>query len=94
MQEALHETKTHGKLSFPYIIYRGNIPEYLHAYPLHWHDEMEIIYNEKGSGIVNVHSQRYIEIAEEVGFNQPSYFTRAFYQKYGVSPIQYRKKTI
>lgn len=60
MQEALHETKTHGKLSFPYIIYRGNIPEYLHAYPLHWHDEMEIIYNQKGSGLVTIHSQHYI----------------------------------
>ena len=73
MQEALHETKTHGKLSFPYIIYRGNIPEYLHAYPLHWHDEMEIIHNEKGSGIVNVHSQRYILQTGDIIILPPQY---------------------
>ena len=55
----MHETKTHGKLSFPYIVYRGNIPEYMHSYPLHWHDEMEIIYVTGGSGIVTIQSVKY-----------------------------------
>lgn len=55
----LHETKTHGKLSFPYIVYRGNIPEYLHMYPLHWHDEMELIYVVKGHGLVTVQDSKY-----------------------------------
>lgn len=44
-------------------------------------------------------NQKIIEIGEEVGFNNPSYFTRAFYQKYSVSPLQfsplqYRKQSI
>lgn len=55
----MHETKTHGKLSFPYIVYRGNIPEYMRTYPLHWHDEMEIIYVVKGQGLVTVQASKY-----------------------------------
>lgn len=55
----MHETKTHGKLSFPYIVYRGNIPEYLHMYPLHWHDEMELIYVVKGQGLVTVQDSKH-----------------------------------
>lgn len=55
----MHETKTHGKLSFPFIIYRGSIPEYLRFYPLHWHDEMEIIYIAQGTGIVTVQATKY-----------------------------------
>lgn len=31
------------------------------------------------------------EIALEVGFNSPDYFTRQFVKYYGVSPTQYRK---
>ena len=55
----MHETKTHGKLSFPYTVYCGNIPEYLHSYPLHWHDEMEIIYVTGGRGIVTIQTSEY-----------------------------------
>ncbi|MDE5909738.1 MAG: AraC family transcriptional regulator [Lachnospiraceae bacterium] len=56
----MHETKTHGKLSFPYTVYRGIIPEYIRSYPLHWHDEMEIIYVIGGSGIVTAQTNRHI----------------------------------
>lgn len=56
---AIHETKIHGRLSFPYIVYRGCIPEYIRSFPLHWHDEMEIIYVQKGRGIVTVQTQKY-----------------------------------
>lgn len=55
----MHETKTHGKLSFPYIVYRGSIPEYIQSYPLHWHDEMEIIYVTGGKGLVTVQTKKY-----------------------------------
>lgn len=56
---AYHETKTHGKIEFPFTVYNGKIPEYIHAFPLHWHDEMEIIYVDDGQGIVTVQSSRY-----------------------------------
>ena len=32
-----------------------------------------------------------ISIAEEVGFDNLSYFNRAFKKKYGITPSQYRK---
>ena len=55
----LKEIKQHGNYSFPYMVYPGNIPEYTHSYPLHWHEEMEIIYVSYGTGIANVNSIRY-----------------------------------
>jgi len=31
------------------------------------------------------------EIAYEVGFNTPSYFTRCFKQQYGIAPSEYKE---
>ena len=60
MQEiAFHETKTHGQIEFPYTVYKGDIPGFIHAFPLHWHDEMELIFVKDGQGIVTVQSTRY-----------------------------------
>ena len=56
----MHETKTHGKLSFPYAVYRGVVPEYICSYPLPWHDEMEIIYVTDGTGIITAQTDRHI----------------------------------
>ena len=56
----MHETKTHGKLSFPYAVYRGVVPEYICSYPLHWHDAMEIIYVTDGTGIITAQTDRHI----------------------------------
>ena len=58
-QEFLHETKTHGMLTFPYTAYNGNLPEYLPSVPLHWHDEMEFIYVTGGGGVVTISSVAY-----------------------------------
>lgn len=44
----LHETKIHGTVDFPYIVYHGKIPDFIRSYPLHWHEEAEIIYVTKG----------------------------------------------
>lgn len=55
----IRENKTHGQISFPYIVYPGSIPYFFHSYPVHWHEEMEIIYIKKGIGIVTVQSVRY-----------------------------------
>lgn len=54
-----HEMKQHGNLSFPYIVYRVEVPNFLSAYPLHWHDEMEIIYVQSGEGTVTVQSHEF-----------------------------------
>lgn len=55
----LHETKIHGTVDFPYIVYHGKIPDFIHSYPLHWHDEAEIIYITKGCMKITVWSHTY-----------------------------------
>ena len=55
----LHETKIHGTVDFPYIVYHGKIPDFKHSYPLHWHDEAEIIYITKGCMKITVWSHTY-----------------------------------
>ncbi|MEE1061423.1 MAG: AraC family transcriptional regulator [Ruminococcus sp.] len=59
MENILHETKVHGKLTFPYMVYRGQLPEYIQSFPVHWHKEMEIIYVVNGQGTVTVQTTRY-----------------------------------
>lgn len=56
----LHETKTHGQLSFPYAVYESDIPKNIRAEAAHWHDDAEIIYIQSGSGVINVqaHAQK------------------------------------
>ena len=55
----MHETKTHGTISFPYAVYKVDIPDCIRSFPLHWHDEMELIYVGSGRGAVTVQSRRY-----------------------------------
>ncbi|MDE5897935.1 MAG: AraC family transcriptional regulator [Treponemataceae bacterium] len=57
--EPFRETKIHGSLNFPFIVYNGNIPEYLRHFPLHWHDEFEIISIESGTGFISVQSESF-----------------------------------
>ena len=53
----MHETKLHGSRLFPYKLYRCRLPEYIHGYPLHWHEEMELIYVAAGRVSITVRSQ-------------------------------------
>lgn len=52
--ENTQEKKTHGDLHFPFNIYPCTIPGDFASVPLHWHNDMEIIYIKKGSGMVFV----------------------------------------
>ncbi len=54
---AIHETKLHGTESFHYALYGGRLPEWLPGFPMHWHDEMEIIHITKGSMIVGIQNE-------------------------------------
>lgn len=60
LEEVLYETKLHGKAYFPYMVYKGKLPEYISSYPAHWHREMEIIYIVRGKGIVTVQTNQYV----------------------------------
>ena len=56
---AFKETKIHGRLDFPFAVYRGDMPYWLRVFPLHWHKEFEIIYAEEGNGLVSVDGKNY-----------------------------------
>lgn len=53
----LHEEKRHGAPEFPFVVYPGNLPAYLTGYPLHWHEEMELIYIVSGKGSITVQAE-------------------------------------
>ena len=57
--ENFQEKKEHVDASFPYNTYLCSIPLDFHTVPLHWHDEMEIIYIKKGHGYVTVDLHQY-----------------------------------
>lgn len=52
--ENYHETKSHSTPDFPYNTYICSIPLDFEKVPLHWHDEVEIIYIKKGRGRVTL----------------------------------------
>lgn len=52
--ENYQEKKAHGNPDFPYNTYLCSIPLDFPEVPLHWHEQMEIIYIKKGNGIVSV----------------------------------------
>ena len=71
---AMHETKVHGKLSFPYALYGVIHSERLRGFPLHWHDEMEIIYVTDGVMSVTVQNDDYILSEGDMVLVQPQVF--------------------
>ena len=62
----VHETKIHGMITFPYSIYRGNIPTWLSSFPLHWHDDFELIYCTTGQIQVTLWGKAYTLCAEDL----------------------------
>lgn len=57
--ENYHESKQHGVASFPYNTYLCSIPLLFKQVPLHWHEELEIVYIKKGEGVVTVDLNSY-----------------------------------
>ncbi|MCI9297694.1 MAG: AraC family transcriptional regulator [Lachnospiraceae bacterium] len=55
----VHETKTHGTAALPYTVYHSIIPELIPSFPLHWHDDFELIYGIRGQVLVTVWGQAY-----------------------------------
>ena len=57
--ENYQEKNSHVDVSFPYNTLLCSIPLDFDKVPLHWHDEMEIIYIKKGHGYVTVDFKQY-----------------------------------
>lgn len=52
--ESYQEKVLRDSHSFPYLTYPCSIPLDFKRVPVHWHEEMELIYIKKGSGIVTI----------------------------------------
>ena len=67
----LRENVTHGTKKYPFVqYYLRNIPHPF-QFPIHWHDEMEIIYVEEGELHVNIEDTDYYGKAGEIFFVNP-----------------------
>lgn len=56
---SLKETGQKGDFLLPYVISKTLMPDYYTTFPMHWHDEMEIVYVEDGEYIENVDFEEY-----------------------------------
>ena len=69
--ENYQEKIPHGNPLFPYITYPCSIPLDFSRVPLHWHDEMEIIYIKKGIGAITVDFKSYVVTAGTIALILP-----------------------
>ena len=66
-----YEKKQHGSSDFPFIVYHTQIPRFIYSYPLHWHEEMEIIIVQRGSCIVTINTTAYTITEGDIAFIMP-----------------------
>ena len=69
--EAYLETKMHGKPSFPFIVYHSVLPKDMKGFPLHWHEEMEIIYVIEGNINITIQNNEYTVHKNEIALIAP-----------------------
>ncbi len=65
------ETKLHGKTDFPFIVYYSVLPEEVNGFPMHWHEEMEIIYVVEGKISLTIQSNEYTVSKNEIALIPP-----------------------
>ena len=56
---AYKETLTHGTKQLPLQYYEARLQEAVHDFPLHWHEEFELIFIKRGSGIFQINFETY-----------------------------------
>lgn len=66
-----YENKQHGSADFPYTVYRSIIPDLMSSYPMHWHEEMEIIYISSGTCVISVNRSYFHVSAGDIIFILP-----------------------
>lgn len=69
--ESYHEEKNHFDAAFPYNTYLCSIPLDFIQVPLHWHDDVELIYIKKGRGAVSVDFTSYDVSASDIALILP-----------------------
>lgn len=68
MYRELKENKPHGTKSYPYTQYFMHIPRKAFHIPVHWHDEVEIIYVKKGRIMISIQEEVFHATAGELFF--------------------------
>lgn len=53
----LRENRIHGMPGFPFAVYPSNLEDNRKGYPLHWHEELELLYVVSGNGYVTVQGE-------------------------------------
>lgn len=66
-----YEQKKHGQKELPFVVYRSLVPQGFSSYPMHWHEEMELIYVDKGSMLLTVDGETYEAKAEDLFLISP-----------------------
>lgn len=61
-----HEIKTHAQQGFAYNVYLCAIPQDFERVRPHWHEQFEIIYLKRGTGVVTVDLQPYPVAAGDI----------------------------
>lgn len=69
--ESYQEKISHGNPLFPYNTYLCSIPLDFSDVALHWHDEMEIIYVKRGTGIITIDLKQYVVTAGTIALIIP-----------------------
>lgn len=59
MQDTLRENVVHGNKAFPFALYTIRTESGPHAYSLHWHDEVELIYVRDGLLDITIEKAQY-----------------------------------
>lgn len=54
-----YENKQHGTYLLPYDIYGTQIPDFYTLYPIHWHEEMEVVIATSGRCLYDVDFKKY-----------------------------------
>lgn len=67
----LKENAVHGDFTFPYIWYYTEIPSYYTHFPMHWHEEMEIINVFQGEMEISIDLTHYVIRKGEIAIIKP-----------------------
>ena len=71
--------------------FKREFHEYYHTTPGKWLTQKRLEY---AKDLLDTSKKNVSEIADESGFENITHFSRIFKEKYGLSPLQYRKKTM
>lgn len=66
MNDSLREAATHGNRDFPFALYHMHRIRHTYSVPLHWHDEVELIYIEKGTLYLSIDRRAYTGTAGDI----------------------------